>query len=141
MKRTTKTLLLEQLKKTPIIQIACEKSGVSRATYYRWRAEDKNFMEEADGAICAGEALITDMSESQLIPLIRDRNFPAIQLWLKHHHPRYTNRLEISGEITHLRQELTEEEKEIVEKALRLAMPQQKEEIKQNNGEQSTQQS
>ena len=140
MKRTSKNLIIEQLKKTPIVQIACEKSGVSRATYYRWRKEDQEFLKAADGAITEGEALITDMSESQLISLIRDRNFPAIQLWLKHHHPRYTSRLEISGEITHSQKELTDEEKLMVEKALRLAMPQQNEEInKQNNGE-STQQ-
>ena len=131
----SKELLLEQLKKTPIVQIACEKAAVGRATYYRWRKEDPVFAKSADEAIRNGEALITDMSESQLISLIRDRNFPAIQLWLKHHHPRYTNRLEISGEITHSQKELTDEEKLMVEKALRLAMPQQNEEInKQNNG-------
>jgi len=149
MKRESKNLILEQLKKTPIIQIACEKSGVSRATYYRWRKEDQEFLKAADEAIRDGEALITDMSESQLISLIRDRNFPAIQLWLKHHHPSYTNRLEISGRIEHLRQELTEEEKQLVERALRLAMPAPKEELeeqinnqqnKQENGEQSNQQ-
>jgi len=30
-----KEQLLEILKKTPIVQIACEKAGVGRATYYR----------------------------------------------------------------------------------------------------------
>lgn len=139
MKRDSKALLVEQLKKTPIIQIACEKSGVSRATYYRWRKEDPEFFKMADQAIRDGEALITDMSESQLISLIRDRNFPAIQLWLKHHHPQYTNRLEIRGEITHSQKELTEEEKQMVEKALRLAMPQHEEKRQDNGG--TTQQS
>ena len=35
-----KEQLLEILKKTPIVQIACEKAGVGRATYYRWRKDD-----------------------------------------------------------------------------------------------------
>jgi ACT domain-containing protein len=35
-----KDALLEQLKKTPIIQIACEKIGLSRTTYYRWYQAD-----------------------------------------------------------------------------------------------------
>jgi len=38
-----KKVLLEHLKKTPILQFAVEKSGVSRATVYRWRSEDKAF--------------------------------------------------------------------------------------------------
>lgn len=145
MKRTTKTLLLEQLKKTPIVQIACEKAGVGRATYYRWRKEDPEFAKTADEAIYEGSFLVNDMAESQLMSAIRDRNLTAIIFWLKHHHPKYATRVEVSGRIEHLRQELTEEEKQLVERALRLAMPQQNEILdqpinnqqnKQNNGKQ-----
>lgn len=116
-----KKLLLEQLKKTPIIQFACEKAGIARATYYRWKQEDKEFNKEADIAIIEGEALITDMSESQLISLIRDRNFQALQLWLRHHHPKYTNKVEISGRLTHSDEDLTPEQTALVKAALRLA--------------------
>ncbi len=148
MKRTAKMLLLEQLKKTPIVQIACEKAGIGRATYYRWRKKDKEFTKVADEAISEGSFLVNDMAESQLMSAIRDRNLAAIIFWLKHHHPAYTTRVEVSGRIEHLRQELTEEEKQLVERALRLAMPAQKEELdeeinnqnKHNNGEQSNQQ-
>ena len=38
-----KELIIKQLKKTPIVQLACEKTGVGRATYYRWRKVDKRF--------------------------------------------------------------------------------------------------
>ncbi len=58
-------LLLDCLRKTPIIQIACEKSGISRATYYRWRKENPKFGKMADEAIVEGESFINDMSESQ----------------------------------------------------------------------------
>lgn len=127
-----KELVLEQLRKMPIIKIAVDRAKISRATYYLWRDQDKNFRKAAERAIAEGEILITEMSESQLISLIGEKNFPAIQLWLKHHHPSYKAKLELSGRIEHLRQELTEEEKQLIERALRLAMPDQN---KQNYGQ------
>lgn len=89
--------LLEQLSKRPIVQIACEKTGVSRATYYRWRHEDQEFADRADKAIGFGNLLMNDMAESQLLSLIKDKNVTAIIFWLKHHNPVYAPRLEISA--------------------------------------------
>lgn len=120
-----KEKLIEQLKRMPIVQIACEKAGISRATYYRWRKEDEEFAKSADEAIEEGETLVTDMSESQLISLIRDRNFQAVQLWLRQHHPKYSNKVELSGQIAYHREELSDEEKLLIEEGLRLAMPRQ----------------
>ncbi len=116
-----KQLLIEQLKKTPIVQIACERVGVGRATYYRWRKEDEEFKKTTDEAIIEGETLITEQSESQLISLIRDKNFPAIQLWLKSHHPKYTSKVEVTGNLNVKEEPLTLEQEELVEKALQLA--------------------
>ncbi len=114
-----KGLLLEQLKKVPIVHIACEKSGVGRATYYRWRDEDEVFKKAADAALVEGEALITDMSESQLISLIKDRKFPAVHLWLRQHHPKYKDKIEV---VTRSAEDdtLTPEQEAIVKKALKL---------------------
>lgn len=95
-----KAVLLEQLKKTPIIQIACEKAGVGRATYYRWRNEDMEFTKAANEALNEGALLVNDMAESQLIGSIRDKNMTAIIFWLKNHHPSYANKLEVSGNLT-----------------------------------------
>jgi len=120
-KDKTKEILIEQLKKTPIIQIACEKVGVARATYYRWRKENGEFKKATDEAISEGEMMITDMSESQLISLIRDKNFAAIQLWLRHHHPKYINKVEVTGNLNVREEPLTPEQEELVEKALKLA--------------------
>jgi len=116
-----KQLLIEQLKKTPIVQIACERVGVGRATYYRWRKEDEEFKKTTDEAIIEGKMLITEQSESQLISLIRDKNFPAIQLWLKSHHPKYTSKVEVTGNLNVKEEPLTLEQEELVEKALQLA--------------------
>jgi len=74
----TKQLLLDQLRKTPIVQIAAEKIGVGRATYYRWRKEDKKFLKDSDQAIFEGNLLINDMAESQLISAIKDKNITSI---------------------------------------------------------------
>jgi hypothetical protein len=46
-----KNLLLEHLEKTPIVQIACEKSGVGRSTYYRWLQNDPVFAKKAKKAL------------------------------------------------------------------------------------------
>jgi len=115
-----KAAVLEQFRKMPILQVALERAGISRSTYYNWRDEDKEFKKAADEAIAEGEALITDMSESQLISLVRDKHFPAVQLWLRHHHPKYAPKLELEGTITTI-QELSPEQKELVRKALELA--------------------
>jgi len=115
-----KAAVLEQFRKMPILQVALERAGISRSTYYNWRDEDKEFLKDADKAIAEGEALITDMSESQLISLVRDKHFPAVQLWLRHHHPKYAPKLEIEGTINTI-QELSPEQKELVRKALELA--------------------
>ena len=127
-KRQTKQkeLILEQLKKTPVVQIACEKTGVGRATYYRWRKEDAEFAKIAGDAIQEGSMLINDMAESQLISAIKDKNLGAIIFWLKNHHPSYANKVEITGRLKH-DYELTMEEEALIAKALAMVTKNQPE--------------
>ena len=113
-----KEFLLEYLKKMPIVETACARAGVGRSTFYRWRKEDKEFAKAVFEAMAEGEGLITDLSENQLISLIKDRNFQAIQLWLKHHHKKYAEKLDITANINIKEEPLTDEQKELVEKAL-----------------------
>lgn len=131
-----KELLIEQLKKTPIIQVACEKTGISRATFYRWKI-NKEFAKVIEKAIFEGEALITDMTEHQLVSLIRDKNFPAIQLWLRVHHPKYTNKIEVNASVKNVSEELTPEQKALVEQALKLAALPEPGDSSQNHGKES----
>jgi len=112
-----KSKLIEQIKKTPIIQIACEKTGISRATYYRWRKSDRKFMESSEEALIDGVALVNDMAESQLISAIRDQNMTAVIFWLKNHHKNYKNKIELSGSVSTSR-DLTPEEEEMINNAL-----------------------
>lgn len=107
-----KDLLIEQIRKTPIIQVACEKTGIGRATYYRWRKEDEMFRDKSDEALLEGIHLINDMAESQLISAIRDKHMTAIIFWLKNRHNDYKTRVEVSttkeddGKLTPEQQEL-----------------------------------
>lgn len=115
-----KEALLEQLRKTPIIQIACEKLNISRMSFYRWKAEDPAFAKKVEEALLDGQLLVNDLAESQLISAVKDRNMHAIMAWLKHHHPAYRTRVQIEGTVNTI-QELSPEQKELVRKALELA--------------------
>lgn len=84
--------IVRQLMATPIPQIACERAGVARATYYRWRANDFIFARAADHALESGRFLVNDMAESQLIRKIKDGDGPSGRFWLTHNHPRYTKK-------------------------------------------------
>jgi len=115
-----KELLLELLRKTPIVQIACEKVGVGRATYYRWRKESAEFVKQSDQALLDGSLLVNDMAESQLMSAIKDKNMTGIIFWLKHHHPAYTTRVEVTTNNKNQDIELTDEQKELLNKALEM---------------------
>lgn len=116
-----KELLLDQLKKTPVVQIACEKAGVGRATYYRWRKEDADFAQQSDQALQDGSLLVNDMAESQLMSAIKDKNMTAIIFWLKHHHPAYATKVEVTTTSKDKEIYLTDEQKELLNKALEMA--------------------
>jgi hypothetical protein len=87
-----KEVLLEQLLKTPIVQIACEKTGIARSTYYRWLDDDDEFNNKIKEAIRKGKSLINDMAESKLISAIQNGNTTAIIYWLKNNHKGYVER-------------------------------------------------
>jgi len=84
-----KARLLEELRKVPIAAVACQRVGVGRATFYRWRETDPQFADGVEEAIRQGTEAINDMSESQLISLIKDKSANAIRYWLEHNHPKY----------------------------------------------------
>lgn len=130
-----KEALIAQLKKTPIIQIACEKSGIGRATYYRWRKEDSDFDSKAEEALLEGSSLINDAAESQLISAIKDKNLTAIIFWLKHHHATYATKVEVTARLKADNEVLTPEQEALVTKALQLAalIPTAKSEIQKGD--------
>lgn len=116
-----KRAVIEQLRKSGIVQISCEKTGVGRATYYRWRKDDQEFADTCDQALSEGSSLINDMAESQLLSAIRDKNLTAIIFWLKHHHKTYETRINVQATVSQRVEALSDEQAELVERALKLA--------------------
>lgn len=87
--KTQKEGFLEQLKKTPFIKVACERSGVSRTSIYRWQEEDEEFEKAVEMAMIEGKLNTNDATEMQLLALIYSKNPGSIKYWLEHHHPDY----------------------------------------------------
>jgi hypothetical protein len=90
-KEKLKKAVVVQLRKTPLVQFACEKTGVGRSTYYKWRAEDNIFARVADRAIESSRFLMNDLAESKLLNQIQGDILPAITFWLRHNHPKYAS--------------------------------------------------
>ena len=110
---------LEELAKVPIVQVACEKSGLSRNSIYRWRKEDKVFEKKMDEALKSGVAFVNDMSESQLLSLIKEKSYSAISFWLRHRNDNYKEKIEV---ITKEENEaLSPSQAKLVKHALKLA--------------------
>lgn len=87
-----KTEVIKCLKKTGIIQIACQQAGISRATFYRWLENNKKFKQEVDKAKKEGFEVVNDLTESQLIKAIKEGNITAIFYRLNHCHPNYSDK-------------------------------------------------
>ncbi len=80
---------LEELERTPIISIACEKSNISRNTFYRWMKEDKNFSLLANESLKRGIDLVNDVAESNILNGIKNQDRKSTEYWLSHRHPVY----------------------------------------------------
>lgn len=113
-----KELVVDQLRKTPIVQVVAEKVGIHRSTIYRWKAADPDFAQAVDDAMEQSINLINDLAESQLISAIKDKNITAIIYWLKHHHKTYETRVRVTGSLKHSVDRLDDEQNELVMKAL-----------------------
>ncbi|MBI3633850.1 MAG: hypothetical protein HY226_06220 [Candidatus Vogelbacteria bacterium] len=95
-----KESLLGHLRRYPIIQVVCEKSEVSRATYYRWRDENPMFAQAADAAMTEGEEMFNDLAEHQLLSLMKDKHWPSIHYWLNKRHPKFNQtKVQVDGQV------------------------------------------
>tara|TARA_R100001015_G_C4633538_1_gene198646 strand:- start:3049 stop:3387 length:339 start_codon:yes stop_codon:yes gene_type:complete len=75
-----KEILLEALEKSlGIVYTACERSNVSRATFYRWLETDKDFAQKVDDI----QNFQLDFVESKLLKNIGDGKETSIIFYLK----------------------------------------------------------
>ena len=79
----------------------------------------KEFAKQFDKALDDGVAFVNDMSESQLLQLIKDKNFSAVRFWLNKRHPAYKDKLEVTNRNDI--DELDPEQEATVRKALEMA--------------------
>lgn len=90
-----KSQIVQFLSEVPIAKYAYGKAGVPKATYYKWRKTDNNFLFVTDQAITEGKVSINDLSKSQIIKKIQSGNLTACIFWLKHNDPDFNPRIAI----------------------------------------------
>lgn len=115
----TKIALIEQFKQMPIIEVACKKVGIGRATFYRWKKSNKEFAKLCDEALGQGRLFINDLAESQLLQAIKEGNMTGVIFWLKNNHRNYGTKIEIKGKIKTDHADLTKEQKQLIREALK----------------------
>ncbi|MFA5208384.1 MAG: hypothetical protein WC428_07125 [Candidatus Paceibacterota bacterium] len=119
-KNKVKNQFLDELRKIPIIQVACEKTSLSRNSIYRWKKEDMEFSKAVDEALADGESFINEMCESQLLGLIKDKSWPALAFWLRHRNSKFRDKVEVTTKIEK-DESLTPEQEAVVREALHLS--------------------
>lgn len=115
-----KAQVIEELKKVPIVEYACKRATIGRTTYYRWKKSDPDFAAKVDESLSEGTQMVSDLAESQLLNCIRDKELGAITFWLKHRHPAYFSKLEITAKTRKADEPLTDEEQALIDEALKL---------------------
>ena len=119
-KNKTKNIFLDSLRKVPIVQISCDKANISRNSVYRWRKEDKEFADDMDKAMAEGEDFINDISEGQLLNMIKEKSWPALAFWLKHRNPKFKEKFEVTTKIGK-DEEMTPDQEVLFRKAIGLS--------------------
>jgi hypothetical protein len=81
--------ILEELERTPIIQVVCEKFGISRQTFYRWMNESEESFNDVNKALGFGVSLVNDVAESNVLTGIKNKDAAYTKYWLSHRHEAY----------------------------------------------------
>lgn len=81
--------IIEYLDEKPFLSHACKKSGVSRATIYRWMKDNVQFRNEVEYALSLGRKNMCDVAEASLFKKTADGDMPAIRFVLQNNEPRY----------------------------------------------------
>ena len=61
--KKVKEKLIEILNKNPIMQPACDRCGISRATFYRWKSGDQKFAEKVKKIMANQERMGEDTDD------------------------------------------------------------------------------
>lgn len=99
MRKTKKLLneIIQELEETPIVSVVCNKFGLSRNTFYRWKSEDSEFDKHISTALNMGRNHINDMAESQIIKKIQQGDNSMIKFWLNNNNRDYYSRTRVEA--------------------------------------------
>ena len=84
-----KEKFLEALEATANVSAACKRSGIGRASVYRWLDEDTEFKKRYRIAMRHGREITTDFTENMLMKLVREGHFGAIKFALEANSKRF----------------------------------------------------
>lgn len=87
--KEVKRKLLKELEKSGNILFACNKIGIDRSTFYRWRKESKEFKKLADEAVQRGRENMCDLAEHALLLNVKEKKMEAIKYVLSHYSKVY----------------------------------------------------
>lgn len=117
MKKTNKIVekILEELEKTPLVEFACRKVGISRNTFYRWMKEDPSFRKKVSESISLGTGVVNDMAVSNVFTGIQNKDLIMTKYWLDRRHPDFRKpyRAEIDPHDLLLYEKIKEEREKI----------------------------
>lgn len=91
MKKTKALLdrLVEEIEKTPLVQVACDKVGISRNTFYRWVKEDPELPTRINEAMSLGMGVVNDVAVSNVLEGIKKKDVGYTKYWLTNNHPNF----------------------------------------------------
>ena len=111
--------MLDTLRKTPIIETMCQKLGVSKMTFSRWRRRYSGFNKQVEEALMDGRSRMNDVAENVILGGLLQDDMSAAKFYLNHNSPRYASKLELSGSIAAKDESLTKEQKALLRKAFK----------------------
>lgn len=118
-----KLLILEALKTTPLVNVACAKAGIARSSYYRWVNDDLEFKKRAQRAMRSGTHNMNDIMEGLLFQKAKQGSLNAITYYLSHMHPNYRKKDKVKVEIVQKNTELIDIPKSAFDEVLISKLP------------------
>jgi len=77
-----KKKLLKEIEKFGNVYLSCQKIGIDKATYYRWKESDEKFRAQAEKSEEIGRENIGEVAEYGLLQNIKEKNQRAIEFAL-----------------------------------------------------------
>jgi len=80
----TKEKLLKEIEKSGNVYLSCMKTGIDKATFYRWKKDDKQFNKKATEAVKRGRENNCELAEHALMLNVKEKKMDAIKYVLSH---------------------------------------------------------